>query len=110
MWNQTRHAVTFFQKHLPFAQMRHADGLTSAPDDYCLAKVGAVYAIYLPKGGTTDLKLPAGRYLVKWYNPRSGGALADGSVKILSGPATPSIGRPPADASKDWAVVITKMR
>ncbi len=110
MWNQTRYAVTFFQKYLPFAQMRHADGLTSAPDDHCLAKVGAVYAIYLPKGGTTDLKLPAGRYLVKWYNPRRGGALADGSVKILTGAAAPSIGRPPADTSKDWAVVITRMR
>ncbi len=109
MWDQTRYAVAFFQKYLPFAQMKHADGLTSSPDDYCFAKIGTIYAVYLPKGGTTDLKLPAGRYLVKWYNPRRGGPLADGSVKILTGEGARSIGRPPADASKDWAALIKKL-
>jgi hypothetical protein len=107
LWDQTRHAIDFFQKHLPFAEMRSADDLTSAKDDLCLAKPGAVYAIYLPRGGTTDVKLPPGSYTVHWYNPRRGGALQTGSVKQLTG-GTKSIGTPLTDAGKDWAVLIKR--
>ena len=57
MWDLTRYALDFFRDHLPFAKMQHHDELTSAPDDYCFADPGQVYAIYLPRGGTTDLDL-----------------------------------------------------
>ena len=106
VWEQTRHALEFFQQHLPFTKMRPADELTSAKDDYCLAEKGRVYAVYLPCGGTTELTVPGGRYRVKWYNPRSGGGLVDGSVATIKGPGQPPIGDPPADRLQDWAALV----
>ena len=75
---------------------------------YCLAKPGELYLVYLPKGGTTELDLSAanGSFTVKWFNPRAGGALQDGSAKSVSGGGKAALGIPPADASEDWLVVI----
>jgi hypothetical protein len=113
MWDQTRHALEFFQRYLPFPQMRPADELTSAEDDYCLAQPGEVYAIYLPGGGSTELELPPGEYTVQWYDPRGGGPLATGTVGTTSGPdpragAPHSIGEPPGEKSKDWVVLVKR--
>jgi len=106
MWDQTRHAIEFFQRHLPFWAMRHGDNLTSAGDDYCFYAEGKVYAIYLPAGGPTTLKLPKGKFVVKWYNPRTGGGLLDGSVASVTGPGSPSIGEPPAEKGRDWVALV----
>ena len=106
MWDLTRYAIEFFHRYLPFVEMRHADGLTSGADDFCFAKVGEVYAIYLPNGGTTDLELPQSKsvYSVEWFNPRMGGDLQTGSVKTMKGSG--SIGHPPAEADKDWVALV----
>lgn len=40
--------------------MTSSDGLTSANNDYVLAKSGEVYAVYLPNGGDTNINLPGG--------------------------------------------------
>ena len=108
MWEQTRWALELFQRHLPFPRMHPADELTSAEDDHCLAEQGRAYAIYLPGGGTTELTVPEGRYRVKWYNPRSGGPLIDGSVGTIEGPGRRPIGKPPADVRQDWAVLVVR--
>jgi hypothetical protein len=107
LWNMTHYAMDFFQTYLPFAEMEPDNNLTSVSGDYCFYKAGQVYAVYLPSGGTTDISLPAGSYTVKWYNPRSGGALQDGSVTTLQGPGSFSIGQAPANTTLDWAVLIT---
>jgi len=106
MWDQTRYALTFFHEHLPFTSMRHADALTTAANDYCFAQPGYVYAIYLPKGGTTQIDLPEASYSVRWYNPRKGGKLLGGSVKQVNGPGKASIGNAPADPTKDWVALL----
>jgi hypothetical protein len=106
MWNQTRLALDFFHKHLPFWTMKADDELTSAKDDYCFAAEGKVYAVYLPNGEATTIKLPAGDYAAAWYNPRTGGELLRGSVSKLTGPGEPSLGAPPGEAGKDWVVLI----
>lgn len=108
LWDQTRHALEFFGRHLPFDQMQPADELTPREEDYCLAKPGEVYAVYLPEGGPAELKLPPGQYEVKWYNPRSGGPLQDGTTRSLRGPGSHSLGDPPAEKTKDWAVLIRR--
>ena len=110
LWHQTRHALRFFHEHLPFAEMTSADDLTAAKDDYCFAKAGEVYAVYLPAGGTTKLKLPAGRFTVKWYNPRTGGGLLAGSVKQVVGPGDKPLGQPPQDPKRDWVALIKRAR
>jgi len=115
MWDQTRYALEFFHKYLPFGEMAPDDALVSAEKAYCLAKGGQVYAIYLPEGGSTNLNLgpgiySPGIYSVQWYNPRTGGRLLRGSVKQIAGPGTQSIGRPPKEKDKDWAVLVRKTK
>jgi hypothetical protein len=70
-----------------------------------LAKPGQVYAVYLPEGGMAELNLPQGSYTVQWYNPRTGGKLQDGSVTKVTGPGMVSLGNPPKDGEKDWAIL-----
>ncbi|MHB8900121.1 MAG: hypothetical protein ACYC6Y_15335 [Thermoguttaceae bacterium] len=45
---------------------------------------------------------------VRWYDPRSGGDLQQGSVPAVQGPGPVSIGSPPRDVDKDWAVLVRK--
>ncbi len=77
MWDYTWFALEFFQQYLPFDEMEPADELTDNPDDYCLAKTGKVYAIYLPFARDTriDLTHENGIFELLWYNPRNGGEL-----------------------------------
>lgn len=112
-WDYCRIALDFFHEHnIPFADMRNHNALVgNAKNDnakYCLAKPGEVYLVYLPNGGTSDLDLTgvSGNYTVKWFNPRAGGELADGSIQRVEGGGVVSVGKPPADAKDDWLVVI----
>ncbi|MGH9338089.1 MAG: PQQ-binding-like beta-propeller repeat protein [Acidobacteriota bacterium] len=105
MWEQTRYALEFFQEHLPFEEMRQADELTGSDADYCLAKPGEVYAVYLPEGGSTDLEFERGLYSIRWYDPRQGGALQTGSIETIDGPGRKSIGQPPDERDRDWVVL-----
>ena len=111
LWDLTRYALDFFRKYLPFWEMKNDDAKTSADDDYCFTKQGAVYAVYLKNGGTTDLDLSgvAGTFEVKWYDPRSGGDLKDGSVKTVEGGGRRALGAAPAEPGKDWAVLVRKV-
>lgn len=49
LWEQTKHALDFFQTYIPFTEMKSADDLTSNPSDYVFAQNGIVYAVYVPK-------------------------------------------------------------
>jgi hypothetical protein len=106
VWDQTRFALEFFHEHLPFTEMCSADQLTNAPSDYCFTKLGHVYAVYLPRGGSTELFLPDAAYRVRWYNPRQGGPLSDGSATKVKGPGFRSIGTPPKDPTLDWVALV----
>jgi hypothetical protein len=110
MWDQTRYALQFFHTHLPFTEMAPANALTSNTQDYCLAKPGEIYAIYLPEGGTTELELETGKYRIDWYDPHKGGELQRGSVSEVSGPGLCSIGEAPVDKDLDWAVLVRSIK
>ena len=114
-WDYCRTVLEFFRDNrIPFWEMKNADALIGNEKNdnskYCLARPGELYLVYLPKGGTTELDLSAatGSFTVKWFNPRSGGALLDGSVKSVKGGATVSVGQPPAKPDQDWAVLVRK--
>ncbi|MBN1559123.1 DUF5060 domain-containing protein [candidate division KSB1 bacterium] len=109
MWDLTRYALEFFHHYLPFCEMSTADALTPDVHDYCFAKTGEVYAVYLPEGGSTKIELADGTYSVKWYNPRQGGELIEGDVKQALGPGLQSLGWPPADRGKDWVVLLKRI-
>ncbi len=108
MWRQTRHALDFFERHLPFTEMKSADDLSPDDKDYVFANEGEVYALYAPEASNMSVTLAVGSYSVEWFNPRSGGALQQGSVKHVSGPGLQSLGAPPSDANKDWAALLKK--
>ncbi len=114
-WNYARVALEFFPANkIPFWEMKSADALIgNAKDDnskYCLAKEGELYLVYLPNGGTTELDMSgaSGSFTVQWFNPRSGGPLADASPKSVKAGGKVVLGPPPADAAQDWLVVIRR--
>jgi hypothetical protein len=114
-WDYCRIALNFFHdEKIPFAEMQSANALIGNGKDnndkYCFAKAGEIYLVYLPNGGTTDLDLSGvnSKFTVMWFNPRTGGPLVHGSVLAIEGGKRLSLGKPPADASEDWLIVIRK--
>jgi hypothetical protein len=107
MWLQTKVAVDFFNQHVPYPLMAPADELLSSSDAWCLARPGSIYVVYLPEGGSTDLDLGSSNhgYSVRWFNPRSGGALSASLPVSGPGPVTLSA---PSDAADDddWVALV----
>lgn len=110
LWDQTRIALDFFQEHLLFRRMRHANALVSAAGAYCFAEVGERYAVYLPDGQTTNLNLEAFpfEFTVRWFNPRVGGPMQPGDTPRIDGPGQASIGQPPANSPGDWLALVER--
>ena len=110
MWNQTRRALEFFHKYLPFWKMVPDDTLVSAEKAYCFARPGHIYAIYLPSGGTTSLDLgnSSATFTVQWFNPRRGEGILPLSDATITGPGPAAIGQPPKDTDKDWVALIKR--
>lgn len=78
---QLKHLRTFFEA-LPFQDLEPKPQL--ATRGYCLAQPGAVYVIYLPAGGETEINLfgaPAGRFQLAWFDPRTGTTTDGGRVE-----------------------------
>lgn len=94
-WDYCRYALEFFHHNaIPFHEMVNDNGLSSADNDYCFYKEGEVYVIYLKNGGTTNLDLGAaeGSFQVRWYDPRNGGSLQNGSVSEVAGGGEAALG------------------
>jgi hypothetical protein len=114
-WDYCRIAIEFFHEHdIPFWQMAGHDELVGNPEHdnsvYCLAKPGEIYLVYLPEGGQHSLDLAAadGAFAVKWFNPRTGGALQSGSTATIEGRGKQSVGEPPTNTDHDWLAVVRK--
>jgi hypothetical protein len=113
VWDDVRHALTFFQAYLPFWDMTSNDELASEAKAYVLTHPqGDPIAVYLLQGGSVRLDLTdyAGTYAVHWYDPRRGGALQTGSISRIEGGQVIAPGEPPAEADADWAILLTKER
>ena len=110
LWDITRYALEFFQNYLPFHEMQNMDDIITADDAYCLGKEGEIYAVYLKKGGTTDIQLPAGNYSTSWYNPREGGNITVSNPLKATASSPVSIGEPPEEKGKDWVCLIESQR
>jgi hypothetical protein len=110
MWDYTRYALDFFQIHLPFQEMQNFNEMLSQPG-YALGKKDEILAAYIPQATETKLDMTefSGSYNIQWYNPRTGGELQQGSMASVSGGGKVSVGAPPADTGKDWAVLVKKV-
>lgn len=107
MWTLSKHAADFFRTYLPLPLVANYNAITSATVDYCFGKPGVAYAIFLPGSTTTNITVPAGEvYTVRWFNPRTGGALRSGTVASVSG--TASVGLPPDDRSNHWVALLQR--
>lgn len=114
-WDFCRIALEFFaRENIPFPEMKNADELigNGKHDNsrYCLAKSGDLYLVYLPSGGSTDLDLSSasGTFSVRWFDPRHGGEMTEGSVNSVDGGGTVSLGTPPEAPKEDWLIVVRK--
>ena len=126
-WNMGKICIDFFiENELPVTEMKAQNELISSyfpsqVGDFCFAKQHDTYVILLKKGGESQLDLgePVGEYLdleetvakysVKWYDPRNGGGLQDGSVKIIEGSGMQSLGTPPNNQDRDWVVLVRRI-
>jgi len=114
-WDYCRIALDFFHDNsIPFWQMHNADELVGNPQHadtrYCFAAKGRTYLVYLTDGGSATLNLAgeSGEFTVEWFNPRSGGKLAAGSVKRVTGGRKVSLGKAPKETGQDWLIVVRK--
>ncbi|MCY1718968.1 DUF5060 domain-containing protein [Prolixibacteraceae bacterium Z1-6] len=109
-WKQSTFATQFI-KQFPLEEMKCLDELVRAENAYCLAKSEEIYIVYLP-AGTKNAKLHLignGSFSVKWFNPRIGGDLQEGTILNLTGPGFQSLGYAPADVEKDWVVLVQRI-
>lgn len=110
MWTQSRYALDFFEKYVPFWRMTSQDSLISSSGNaWCLGSNSEdAFVVYLKNGGTIDIDLPAAStFTVQWFDPRNGGNLQVGSVASISGGTSTSVGNAPYDTSQDWAVLLS---
>jgi hypothetical protein len=114
-WDYCRHALSFFRdQRIPFWEMEPADALVGnakeANGNFAFAKKGSVYLVYLPEGGAAKLDLTGvnGRFTIRWFNPRTGGSLARGSVATVRGGAPVDLGAPPDSTPGDWLAAVRK--
>ena len=73
--------------------------------NYCLAKPGEIYAVYLPQGGNVTVQLQPGRYAATWWNAATGERVPLPSLLATA----PSWTSPAAPGSGDWALILQNM-
>lgn len=111
LWTISNHARLFFERHLPYWEMKAAKELISGKDPYCLAKEGVVYAIYVSQSRnySLDLSEVTGDYSVQWYSVLKGGELQDGSVVKIPGGGIRDLGKSPNNPVEDWVILVKKI-
>lgn len=105
MWDQTKYALDFFAKYLPFPEMESRDEAIVSGEGYCLVKKG-LFAVYTPDAAACRLRLPRGAYKTFWFNPRIGGEPIPGAdVRGGNGIA---LGTSPKEEAGDWVVLLRR--
>ncbi len=105
-WDQCLIALDFFRDYTPFWEMKNYNSLSNG--DYCFAKPGDIYVVFLKDGGNKTITLEEGIYDVHWFNPRSGDSLIVAEPTRIAGPETKYIGNPPLGATGDWVALVRK--
>ena len=102
-----KYAKDFFEdNNIPFNEMSNNDAGTS--NGWMLSKTNQVAVVYLPDGGSSNVNAgTSGTFTVKWYDPRNGGSLQNGSVtSITADGSAKSIGNAPNNTTSDWVVLL----
>ena len=119
MWTQTRHAIDFFDKYLPYWQMEPANGVVvanAASDElagtFCFARHGSTYAVYVSQdywGKHDRLRLNLGpdkeaSFTIRWFDPLAGGKLQVGPIDHVLGSTDANVGTPPQQPSTSSSI------
>jgi len=111
MWDQSRYALEFFNLNaIPFWNMATGSCVSTG---WCLAESsGDHLVVYLKDGGSANINLPGpggDTWTVKWYDPRNGGTLQNGSVTTLGSSSSPqALGNAPNNGTKDWVILLRR--
>ncbi len=100
-----KNAYDFYvDNDIPFWEMSNNDGATSS--GWMMSKTDEYHVLYFQNGGSANVNFGnSGDYIIKWYDPRNGGTLQDGSVTSITADGTSkSIGTPPSATSSDWVL------
>jgi hypothetical protein len=109
-WKQSAIA-TRFMLQFPLEEMSSNNSPVKIKGAFCMEKPGEIYLVYLP-AGTKNARISLTEeknFSVRWFNPRSGGELIDGTVSRVQGKGFMSLGDPPYEPEKDWVVVVQKL-
>ncbi|MDZ4702065.1 MAG: DUF5060 domain-containing protein [Rhodothermales bacterium] len=110
-FERTRNGVDMIlDSGLPFWEMENMNAITSAANTWVLGKTGEAYFVYSPYLEPFELNLPAGTYVIRWYDAFAGGPLQEGSVTevaVAAGIGSVPIGSP-YDFAEDAVAVVTK--
>jgi hypothetical protein len=96
------HIVDFFTSFEWWKTEPHDELVNNG--NYCLAKPGEIYAIYLPSGGDVTVQMQPGQYAAAWWNPKTGEKIALPFVNVT----TSSWSSSQATGNSDWALLLHK--
>jgi hypothetical protein len=101
MFQGYAHMVDFFTSFEWWKTEPHDELVNNG--NYCLAKPGELYAIYLPHGGNVTVQLEAGRYEGAWWNAETG----EKTILAPFNASSTSWTSPAAPGTNDWALLLT---
>jgi hypothetical protein len=104
MFQGYAHMVDFFASFEWWKTEPHDELVNNG--NYCLAKPGELYAIYLPRGGSVTAQLDPGKYAGVWWDASTGRKIALASLNVTARSWT----SPAASGSNDGALLLTKSR
>ena len=102
MLEEYAHIVDFFTSFDWWKTEPHDELVNKG--NYCLAKPGKLYAVYLPRAGSVTLRLQPGQYGGTWWNAATGEKTALHSVNVRGSSWT----SPAAPGSNDWALLLER--
>lgn len=107
-YQRMKYAKHFFEDHnIPFWNLHNDNSAIS--NGYLLTDNNDYYIAFLPKGGTTTIHISGSdMFNVKWFDPRNGGDLQNGSITNVSSGNNISIGNAPNNKSSSWVVLLEK--
>jgi hypothetical protein len=108
-WNQCKYLLDFFEDNkIDVTKTENYTNLVQK-GDYCLAKQGEMYIVFLRNGsGTINLANQSGEFSAHWFDPRNGGDLQTGLVKNLKAGKITELKDAPSEPEKDWVVLLRK--
>lgn len=99
----------FMNNNIPLQEMiPNRNIVNNSSVNYAMSNSGQGYLAYFPNGGTNNTLTTTTSTLhtIKWYNPRTGGSLQNGSITTVNGGTAIGIGNPPNGLTLDWVAYV----